>query len=54
MQSVPKRGCLKSKGFFVSDDFDSDALGFEDFWNGQAQPQSTKAKGRRRANKSKT
>ena len=30
--TVPKRGCLKSSKFRLSADFDSDALGFEDFF----------------------
>ena len=30
---APKRGCLRTSEFHVSDDFDSDALGFEDFWD---------------------
>tara|TARA_B100001939_G_scaffold246148_1_gene213399 strand:+ start:828 stop:1172 length:345 start_codon:yes stop_codon:yes gene_type:complete len=29
---VPKRGCLKTSTFRMSSDFDSDALGFEDFF----------------------
>jgi prevent-host-death family protein len=29
----PKSGCLKSKDFFISDDFDNCEVGFEDFWN---------------------
>ena len=28
---APKRGCLKSAKFPMASDFDSDALGFEDF-----------------------
>ncbi|MBT5928316.1 MAG: type II toxin-antitoxin system Phd/YefM family antitoxin [Verrucomicrobia bacterium] len=30
---IPKSGCLKSKDFFMSDDFDVCEDGFEDFWN---------------------
>lgn len=28
--STPKRGCLKSEGFSIADDFDTVDLGFED------------------------
>ena len=33
---APKRGCLKSGKFRMASDFDSDALGFEDFWPTEA------------------
>ena len=33
---APKRGCLKSAKFRMASDFDSDALGFEDFWPTEA------------------
>lgn len=36
--SSPKRGCLKSKSFRISDDFDSEAMGFEDFWETKPEP----------------
>ncbi|MDA7510086.1 hypothetical protein N8766_04700 [bacterium] len=29
---VPKRGCLKSIKFYIADDFDQAAAGFEDFF----------------------
>ena len=33
---APKQGCLKSAKFRIASDFDSDALGFEDFWPTEA------------------
>jgi antitoxin (DNA-binding transcriptional repressor) of toxin-antitoxin stability system len=49
-RSAPKRGCMKSKPFQMSDDFDSDDLGFEDFWNGPVPPSSSRGKGKSSAN----
>ena len=31
--ALPKRGCLKSAGFFIAADFDESEAGFEDFFD---------------------
>ena len=32
VQVTPKRGCLKSAAFSISEDFDAEETGFEDFF----------------------
>ena len=29
---TPKRGCMKTKGFYLADDFNDSETGWEDFW----------------------
>ncbi len=43
-RSAPKRGCLRSKPFHIADAFDSESLGFEDFWNEPIPASSIKGK----------
>lgn len=50
-RSTPKRGCLKSTPFQMSEDFDADDLAFEDFWSGADLPGSLRSEGKSGANR---
>jgi antitoxin (DNA-binding transcriptional repressor) of toxin-antitoxin stability system len=45
---APKRGCLKSKEFFVAEDFNETELGWEDFW-GEGSSSRSPAKAAKKA-----